>query len=167
MNYFKNQQTKLMKGGFKNPFSMNTWFIIILVFLLVIIGIVFYYKIISSNKSFNANNEYGNDENNSNSNGSNHARLLLFYTTWCPHCKTAKPEWESIKNDYNGKNINGYILHFEEYDCTNSSSETIEMMNKFKIEGYPTIKLIKNNEIIEYDAKPKKETIKTFLDTVL
>ena len=41
------------------------------------------------------------------------------------------------------------------------------MMNKFKIEGYPTIKLIKNNEIIEYDAKPKKETIKTFLDTVL
>ena len=40
-------------------------------------------------------------------------------------------------------------------------------MNKFNIESFPTIKLIKDGEIIEYDAKPNKETINEFLNNVL
>lgn len=26
------------------------------------------------------------------------AQLMLFYTDWCPHCRTAKPEWECPAN---------------------------------------------------------------------
>ena len=41
------------------------------------------------------------------------------------------------------------------------------MINSYKIEGYPTIKLLKDGQVIEYDAKPTKETLTQFLNTVL
>ena len=41
-----------------------------------------------------------------------HANLMFFYATWCPHCKTAQQPWHSlqqlIKNNsykYGGKNV--------------------------------------------------------------
>ena len=40
-------------------------------------------------------------------------------------------------------------------------------MNTYKIEGYPTIKLVKDNQIIDYDAKPTKATLTQFLNTVV
>jgi thioredoxin-like negative regulator of GroEL len=41
------------------------------------------------------------------------------------------------------------------------------LADKFKIEGFPTIKLVKDGQVIEYDAKPDKDRIKEFLETVL
>ena len=40
--------------------------------------------------------------------------LYFFYTTWCPHCKKAKPIWEQLKNEigdnaYKGTKINSPI----------------------------------------------------------
>jgi thiol-disulfide isomerase/thioredoxin len=95
------------------------------------------------------------------------AHLMLFYVDWCPHCKTAKPEWNALKEEYDGKNINGYIVVFEEYNCTEESSEIEDLINKYDIQGYPTIKLIKDNQVVEYDAKPTKSTMEQFLTTVL
>jgi len=40
-------------------------------------------------------------------------------------------------------------------------------MNKYSIEGYPTIKLLKDGQVIEYDAKPSKANLSQFLNTVL
>ena len=98
---------------------------------------------------------------------SGQAELMLFYVDWCPHCKTAKPEWENLKSAYENKQINGYNIIFTEYNCTNESAEVEQLMDKYKIEGYPTIKLLKDNQIIEYDAKPTKATMEQFLNTVL
>ena len=77
-------------------------------------------------------------------NDTNPATLMLFYVDWCPHCKTAKPEWDSLKEEYEGKTINGYVINFEEYNCTTENSETDALLDKYKIEGYPTIKLLKD-----------------------
>ena len=95
------------------------------------------------------------------------AELMLFYVDWCPHCKTAKPEWEKLKSEYEGKMINGYHVIFTEINCTSDSPEIEKLMNTYKIEGYPTIKLLKDGQIIEYDAKPSKATLVQFLNTVL
>lgn len=95
------------------------------------------------------------------------AEIMLFFADWCPHCKSAKPEWESVKGEYDEKVINGYKVLFKEYNCTSESPEIEELMDKYKIEGFPTIKLIKDNQVIEYDAKPSKDTIKQFLNSVL
>jgi thiol-disulfide isomerase/thioredoxin len=92
---------------------------------------------------------------------------MLFSVDWCPHCKTAKPEWDALKSEYEGKQINGYTIIFTEYNCTEESDEVSQLMDKYKIEGYPTIKLVKDNQVIEYDAKPTKSTMEQYLHSVL
>ncbi len=130
----------------------------------IIIAAYFIYKQYADAKTtFHANRENIPKDQNSNKT----ATLMLFYVDWCPHCKTAKPEWESLKTDYDGKSINGYTVNFMEYNCTNESAETTQLMDKYNIEGYPTIKLVKDNQVIEYDAKPTKSTMEQFLNTVL
>jgi len=132
-----------------------------IVFLLVA---YFMYKQYASNQtSFHANREHILKDTNSNKT----ATMMLFYVDWCPHCKTAKPEWDDLKTEYEGKSINGYNLIFVENNCTNETAEVTEMIEKYNIEGYPTIKLLKDNQIIEYDAKPTKTTMVQFLNTVL
>jgi thiol-disulfide isomerase/thioredoxin len=137
--------------------------IIILGLLLIIVAYYTYKQYVNRNTTFHANRENIPKDQNSNKT----ATLLLFYVDWCPHCKTAKPEWESLKADYDGKTINGYTLSFVEHNCTNESAEISQLMDKYNIEGYPTIKLVKDNQIIEYDAKPTKTTMEQFLNTVL
>jgi thiol-disulfide isomerase/thioredoxin len=95
------------------------------------------------------------------------AEIFFFHTTWCPHCKTAKPEWDQLKSELNGSAINGYKVTFTEIDCTEETPEVEMMVQKFKIEGYPTVKLVKDGQVIEYDAKPTKDTMHEFLTTVL
>jgi len=93
-----------------------------------------------------------------------HADLYLFYTDWCPYCKKTKPEWAQLKKLYeNEKKVNGYTLNFIEVDCEANP----DLANKFDINGYPTIKLVKGNQVIEFDAKPDVKTLEQFLSTVL
>ena len=155
-------------SSFFNKFSWSTIMYIVLVILLLLISYYFYNQWTKSKTAYNANRESGTiDSDGSNNSNNKQAELMLFYVDWCPHCKTAKPEWENLKTTYENKTINGYSIIFTEHNCTNESAEVEELMNKYKIEGYPTIKLLKDNQIIEYDAKPTKSTMEQFLNTVL
>jgi len=95
--------------------------------------------------------------------GDKSAQLYLFKVDWCPHCKTAKPVFDEVEKELNGRPINGYVVTFKTVDCEAEP----DMADKFKVDGYPTIKLVKNGEVIEYDAKPEKDKIIEFLMTVL
>ena len=95
------------------------------------------------------------------------AEIFFFHTTWCPHCKSAKPEWDQLKAELGGSRMNGYKVTFTEVDCTEETPEVEMMFQKYKMEGYPTIKLVKDDQVIEYDAKPTKDTMRDFLTTVL
>jgi thiol-disulfide isomerase/thioredoxin len=95
------------------------------------------------------------------------AELMLFFTTWCPHCKTAKPEWEKVKAEYSGKSVNGYSLIFTEIDCTKESPDLEKLIAQYKIEGYPTIKLVKDGQVVEFNAKPTSETLTQFINTAI
>ena len=130
----------------------------------------FIYKGVSDsakNPSYKANREHVPLGSEAAGNSGKDAEIMLFYTDWCPHCKTANPEWEQVKAEYNGKQIHGYTIIFTEVNCTNESPDVEKMMNTYKIEGYPTIKLVKDNQIIDYDAKPSKATLTQFLNTVV
>jgi hypothetical protein len=72
-----------------------------------------------------------------------------------------------MRSEYENKTINGYKVIFTEVNCTEETAEVEQMMNKYNIEGFPTIKLLKDGQVIEYDAKPSKETLSQFLNTVL
>jgi len=139
------------------------WWGVLLVIVFGFLGYLAYKQFVDDKTVFKANREHVPIDQNSNKT----ATMMLFYVDWCPHCKTAKPEWEDLKSEYEGKNINGYTLVFTEYNCTAETPENEELMNKYKIEGYPTIKLLKDNQVIEYDAKPTKSTMSQFLHTIL
>jgi thiol-disulfide isomerase/thioredoxin len=148
--------------------SWKTIGIIILVIILAVIAYLIYKSVSDSakNPSYKANRE-NIPVGSAASDSGKEAEIMLFYTDWCPHCKTAKPEWEQVKAEYNGKQIHGYTIIFTEVNCTNESPDVERMMNTYKIDGYPTIKLVKDNQIIDYDAKPSKATLTQFLNTVV
>ena len=107
----------------------------------------------------------GDSDNSQTSNSD--AELIFFFADWCPHCKKAKPHWEEVKQSYSGKVVNGYTLTFTEMDCSKETDEMKQITTEYEIEGYPTIKLIKDGQVIEYDAKPDKDTLEKFINTVI
>lgn len=137
-----------------------------ILFIFIIIGIIFvsiyfiYYNKIK--ESFKTNNEI-----NYNSEDKKEAKVCFFYVDWCPHCKTALPEWNKFKNEMNGTQIKGYTVQCLEYNCTSESAEITDLINKYNIEGYPTIKLIKDNEVYDFDAKPTYNYLKQFCYTMI
>jgi len=141
----------------------TTIMIISIVILFAIFAGLYYYYYISPqmNAKYHPNSEHAPTGTN------NTAELLFFYADWCPHCKTAKPIWNDLKAEYQNKTINGYKVLFTEINCSEETAEVDKMMNQYSVEGYPTIKLLKDGQVIEYDAKPSKDTLTQFLNTVL
>ena len=164
---FNNMGSKMnfMTGGSGSSSSI-LYIILAVVAILVIIYLArnFLMPLIPIFKTnFTPNNEYSTGKTDS----TNEAELLFFYAEWCPHCKTAKPVWQDITSEFENKTINGYKVVFTEVNCTTENAKVEEMMNKYKIEGFPTIKLIKDGQVIEFDAKPTKDNLTQFLNTAL
>jgi len=153
------------KDSFLDAISDNKQTIAIVVAVVcVLAGILYIYF---SNKSDRSSEYKENSERVPTDGQANTVDLLFFHVDWCPHCKTALPAWEEVKAEYENTLINGRKVIFRSINCTDETAEISEYISKYKIEGYPTIKLIKDGNVIEYDAKPTVETIKEFLNTVV
>jgi thiol-disulfide isomerase/thioredoxin len=94
------------------------------------------------------------------------AEVFFFYVDWCPHCKTAKPIWNQFKEKYNNTAVNGYTVKCNEVDCTNESDDPkiADLIAKFKIEGYPTVKIMIGDNQYDFDTKITLSTLKQFVD---
>jgi thiol-disulfide isomerase/thioredoxin len=143
-------------------YNKNFLIILGLVVVFIVLAIYIYreYVVPRMNPDYVANKEYVSHENQDS--GAEVADLYLFYTTWCPHCKTTKPIWEKLKQQV-GDGVNGVKINFIEVDCDKDT----DTASKFKVEGYPTIKMVRGNQVIEYDAKPSLDTLTQFLNTSL
>jgi len=146
--------------------SSTTIIVIVTILFFSLLSVFYYFYYIKpiSKPTYSHNSEESFGD--AGSQGKN-AELLFFFADWCPHCKAAKPIWNDLKTEYQNKTINGYQVVFTEIDCSNETAEVDQMMNKYNVEGYPTIKLLKDGQVIEYDAKPSKATLTQFLNTVL
>jgi len=148
--------------------SYLSWklFFIMVAIVILIVAIVFVYKkylVPKMNPTYAPNKEFieKSDE-------ASDAELLIFTVDWCPYCKKAMPIWKKFKEEYDGKTINGYNLNFRTINCTDENdAEVKDMLNKYSVDGYPTIKLLKDGDAITYDAKPEFNTLQQFLQTVL
>lgn len=73
--------------------------------------------------------------------------ITLHYTTWCPHCKTMKPVWESVKNRAKSS---GIIFKEVDEDVAKTSG----------INGYPTIRMIdEHGHTSEYPGMPNVDAL--------
>jgi thiol-disulfide isomerase/thioredoxin len=145
----------------KSVGNTKSLMIICLVFIFLLVAIFIYRKFVSGRSTkdgYVANNEY-----NTAPVGLESVDIYFFYTEWCPHCKTAKPIWFDFKKEMEGESVNGVRLNFFEVDCDKDTATS----DKFKVKGFPTIKMLKGTQIIEYDAKPNRENLHEFVKATL
>ena len=91
----------------------------------------------------------------------NTVKLMFFYTTWCPHCHKAQPEWASlkqVKRTYGGKKV-----MFEEIDCDADKGKAA----MYQIKGYPTIKLETPDKVYQMDGPPTVPAMRAFMTSAL
>ena len=82
--------------------------------------------------------------------------VYFFHVTWCPHCKTAKPEWDKLVNN----NKDNESLVFHDIDCEKSP----DLAKKYSVESYPTILKDTNGNIDEYKKKPTEDALQLFIN---
>ena len=92
------------------------------------------------------------------------SKLYFFYADWCPHCKTAKPEWEKFIKQFDNKTIGTYNLKPIGVDCSEGENPLIQ---EYSVDGYPTIILVKGDQRVNYDAKITYDNMVKFVEDVL
>jgi thiol-disulfide isomerase/thioredoxin len=155
-NYFENSTIFI-----RNILNDRSYMLIILLLTILFITILFivynnYIKDVISKKHV-LNNEFINTNNTN-----NEILILYFYTEWCPYCKQSMPEINKFEEYIKGKNASAnYIITLTKIDCDKQST----IADKYKIDAYPSIKLIYQNKVYDYDAKPNKANLIQFMET--
>ena len=148
-------------------------FFLVLLFVLMALYIFKRYITPKINPSYKANSEFipeNNDHSGSGGGEDNTATVYYFYTTWCPHCIAASETMALFKNKYDGQQFKGYTITYQAIDCTETkdNSATTALIAKYGVQGYPTIKLVKNGgEAIDYNAKPSTDHLDQFMASML
>ena len=129
--------------------------ILYIILFLIILGCLLYYLynkfIKKDSKLFIPNNEFVED----NTSG----ELILFFTTWCPHCKNTIDKW----NDYKTKYSLEYKISFRTVDCDLEANEA----SIYNIESYHTIILKIKDKKYEYDSYFSSSTMDKFIYTIM
>ena len=148
-------------------FALNnsTVMICVAVAVILIIGVIFAYKSKLLESFAVGGHDY--DQSSGSSSSSNPVELMMFSVDWCPHCKQAQPEWHKISDEYSASQINGRKVIFTLVNCTEETPDIEKQLKQYSIEGYPTIKLLKDGQIINFEAKPDYPNILKFLQSTV
>jgi hypothetical protein len=110
------------------------------------------------------------------------AKIYYFFVDWCPYCQKTKDDWNLFKSSVSGTMVNGYLVECISVNCTEDSGENqnkdyleggqtpqdiTTLINQFQINAYPTVKMIKDDETIDYDAQINYDNLNKFANTVL
>jgi|TARA_R110002153_G_scaffold197838_3_gene351384 glutaredoxin len=150
----------------------NRQLIMILGISFIFIGVIFWvygnYIAPKINPDYDANNEYIYDKKVEDED--KYVTITMFKTSWCPYCKAALDTddggWTMAKKT---TNINGYTINWEVIDGETEEKKMKAFEKKYNVEidGYPTIFLIKGDNIIEFNSQITQEKLTTFISTSL
>jgi thiol-disulfide isomerase/thioredoxin len=135
---------------------MNYFLIGLLILIFILLCYYLYNKYVKKDPTlFIPNDEYKEKEKKS-----KNCDILLFSADWCPHCKKIKPEWEKYTETYYNKD---YSIHFK----TIMGDDDPNLVEKYNIESYPSIILIRDGLVYEYDSNFSKESMDLFIQTIM
>ena len=151
-----------------NPRKMYLW-MFLLIILLLAGGIYVYRKNYTDLLTGNEN------KNIPNSGSSDDIKIMFFTVDWCPHCKKAATPWNDFSTSHNNKRINNVNVQCIKYDITEKEKtepgysdykKALGMVDKYKVEGYPTIKMLKGDKTIDFDAKISSYSLEKFVENM-
>jgi thioredoxin-like negative regulator of GroEL len=87
-------------------------------------------------------------------------KLVLFYATWCPHCKEVMDGEDSIWNRLKQRHGNRKDLLIDQID----SDKNPVMSTQYGIKGLPTILKIKGSKVTQFNGERTLENIEKFLE---
>lgn len=85
--------------------------------------------------------------------------IIFFYSPNCAPSKKFSIEWEKIKNKLE------LYMNVISIDCTNP--KYTEICNYFNVSNYPTVKYVRENEIVNYYDEMTADSIFNDITTVL
>ena len=84
-------------------------------------------------------------------------KFVMYYVPWCPHCKTAKPEWSKLEK-YAKESLPWATV--ESIDCEKYPSEA----EKNEVQYFPTMLITKEGKNSEYEGPRSFASMKEFLE---
>ena len=167
---FSSDSGSSIMSRLRSATSSVNWSYVLIVLFIIVISVAAYLMFSKQIKAMFAPGYRANSEHiptTSSSGGGSPVELIIFTAQWCPICTTAKPEWKQVVDEYQDKTINGRTVIFTEVDCTTETPDVEKMINQYKVEGFPTVILLKDGQVINYDAKVTKVTLVQFLNTAV
>lgn len=82
--------------------------------------------------------------------------FVKFYAPWCGHCKKMAPDYQELGAKFN---VDGQKVKIAKIDCTVHKT----FSEKYKIEGFPTLKLFVNGEPVDYQGERTKAAMLDFI----
>ena len=79
-------------------------------------------------------------------------KVVLFYADWCGHCKKIKPVWDEA-----AKEVNKDEKKMIKVNCGEGTKEEKAIMDKYDIDGYPTIIIFQDGKPSKYEGNRNKE----------
>lgn len=162
MNRTMNDITDSIKIIINSILADKTFLLLFAIILIIFIGLTYYTYTKFIKPYINTDHTLNKEFVKKDAKNDNDVLIILFKTEWCPHCKSAMPEWNNFKTYVdNINNTNDYQIKLSVVDCDAKP----KLAEKYEIEGYPTIKLIYKGTTYDYDAKPNKENLIKFLES--
>jgi hypothetical protein len=96
---------------------------------------------------------------------SDQARLMFFYTSWCPWSTKARAPWNSFKQMLTNTPVKygGKTVLFEEINAESDKGKAA----LYRVVEYPTFKLETNDKLFLFKAIPDPVTFEAFLTSAL
>eukprot|EP00420_Gonyaulax_spinifera_P019681 CAMPEP_0197910558 /NCGR_PEP_ID=MMETSP1439-20131203/71116_1 /TAXON_ID=66791 /ORGANISM="Gonyaulax spinifera, Strain CCMP409" /LENGTH=235 /DNA_ID=CAMNT_0043532225 /DNA_START=12 /DNA_END=719 /DNA_ORIENTATION=- len=86
--------------------------------------------------------------------------LVKFFAPWCGHCKSMKPAWDQLMEEYDGHSS----ILIADVDCIGEGKAKCDEVG---VEGFPTIKFGDPNALEEYEGGRDLEELQEFAKTSL
>lgn len=85
------------------------------------------------------------------------AIVMVFMMEGCPHCDHLKPKWDEVKQ------LMDSDKHFENVMSADIDSNVVSMLPLPPVNGFPTIRVLKDQKVHEYDGIREVDPLLSFL----